>query len=409
VESGGDRRRRYLETLERILAVQAVELRAALSQIADVIVEELAAEKVDLFVHDGAIATLVAFGVSSTPLSAKQKALGLDRQPLANGGRAVRCFTTGEPFLTGRSERDPEELPGIVGGLGVRSTVMAAFEVAGERRGVLGVTSTRPDVFDDGDLAFVQAVARWVGVVAHRAEAVERLAAQAEQEGRRAAAEELVTVVAHDLRNYLAPVQGRVQILKQRAIREGREPDRRDAEAAERSTRRLVRLVSDLLDVGRIGQGLFELERAPLELVALVREAVGALEMPDREVVLRAPEEIVLEGDPVRLRQVIDNLLSNASKHTAPGLAITVEVELRAADGGRWASLSVANPGPGIDPALASRIFTRFARGPGSEGLGLGLYLAREIARAHGGTLELETAPGRGARFYLRLPAGAHE
>jgi signal transduction histidine kinase len=294
-----------------------------------------------------------------------------------------------------------------VSGLGVRSTLVAPFEIAGERRGVLGITSTQPDAFDQADLALARAVARWVGIVAHRAEAVERLAVQAESEGRRAAAEELVTVVAHDLRNYIAPVQGRIQILKGRAIREGREAERRDAEAAERSTRRLVRLVSDLLDVGRIGQGLFELERAPLDLVALVGEVVGALEMPDRHVVVHAPEEIVLDGDAVRLRQAIDNLLSNASKHTAVGQAITIDVELRDGEDGRWAVVRVANPGAGIDPALAGRIFTRFARGAGSEGLGLGLYLAREIALAHGGTLELETAPGRGARFDLRLPAGA--
>jgi signal transduction histidine kinase len=286
----------------------------------------------------------------------------------------------------------------------VRSTIVAPFEVLGERRGVLGVTSTRPDAFDPADLAFLVTVARWVGTVAHRAEAVEGLARQAEEQGRRAAAEELVTVVAHDLRNYLAPVHGRVQILKARAAREGRAADVRDAEAAERSMKRLVRLVSDLLDIGRIGQGLFQLDRLPLDVVAVVREVIDALALPDRPVVLRAPDELLLDGDPVRLRQAFDNVISNAQKHTAPGLEIAVDVELRDAPHGCTAAVTVSNPGAGIEPALAARVFTRFARDERSEGLGLGLYLAREIALAHGGDLTLESAPGRGARFEFRLP-----
>jgi signal transduction histidine kinase len=393
-----------LQTMERILAIEATDLRSALRAAADHAAAALGAEKVDVFLHEPERSTLVAVGVSSTPLAARERSLGLDLCPIANGGRAVLAFQSGEPFITGRADADPLELRGIVDGLGVRSTMHAPIDVAGERRGVLGIASTRPDAWDATHLQFVCAIARWIGLVVHRAEVVERLAARAEEAGRRAAAEELVMVVAHDLRNYLSPVQGRIELLRQRAIREAREKDHRDADAAHRSVRRLAGLVSDLLDVGRIEQGLFSLERVPLDLVALLRDVIAAIEAPGRRIALAAPAEIVVDGDATRLRQVLENLLSNASKHTAEGLAIAVEAEVLGEGRHRVARVAVSNPGPRIDPALASRVFTRYARDPGSEGLGLGLYLAREIAVAHGGSLALDASFPEGTCFVLRLP-----
>jgi signal transduction histidine kinase len=396
-------RDRLLDAAERIVAVQATELRPALTQAADIVAEACAAEKVDVFLHDPASATLVALGVSTTPLSRRQQALGLDRQPLANGGRAVGTFRTGEPFVTGRSDLDPLDLPGIGGALGVRSTVLVPLVVAGLRRGVLGLASTVPDAFTEDDLRLARVCSGWVGLVAHRAEVVERLAAAAEIAGRRSAAEELVTVVAHDLRNFIGPVHGRVHLLRQRAERESRAADLRDAEAALRSLDRLVRVLSDLLDVGRIDQGLFALDRAPIDLVALVREAVGATQLADRTFSVEAPPELVVDGDAAKLGQAIENVLSNSAKYAPVGGVVRVSVTRDHA--GSMAILAVSDEGPGMEPALAARIFARFARGPGSQGIGLGLYLAREIAAAHGGSLEVQTAPGLGSTFTFRLPA----
>lgn len=400
-----DVRDRLLDAAERIVAVQATELRPALVQAADIVAEACGAEKVDVFFHDPASATLVALGVSTTPLARRQQALGLDRQPLANGGRAAQVFRSGEPFRTGHSEHDPEELPGLSGALGIRSIVLVPLAVAGLRRGVLGVSSTVPDAFSDEHLRLARVFAHWVGLVAHRAEVVERLASAAELAGRRSAAEELVTIVAHDMRNFVGPVHGRLHLLRQRAERERRPLDQRDAEAALRSVDRLVGVLSDLLDVGRIDQGLFTLDRIPVDLVALVREAVAAGQLPDRAVSLEAPPELVLLGDPAKLRQAVDNVLSNSVKFAPPATAVRVSVRLDAAE--RTAVLAIADQGPGMEPALAARIFRRFARGSSSQGIGLGLYLAREIAVAHGGSLEVETAPGAGATFTFRLPAHA--
>jgi two-component system OmpR family sensor kinase len=395
-----------VDALQRLMGVEALQLGPALREAADAISQAVGAEKVDVFLYDERSHSLVAVGVSDTPLGSKQRRLGLDRLPIANGGRMVRVFTTGEEYMTGHADDDPEELPGMVSALGVRSAVAVAVEVAQRRRGVLNLCSTTPDAFPDHVLGFTRATARWVGVIAHRAEMVERLSAEASDRGRRAAAEELVTVVAHDLRNYLAPVHGRILLLKQRATRERLDAYRRDAEAAEKSVRRLTRVVSDLLDVGRIEQGLFELEPAPLELVSLIREVAEAMETAKVPILVEGEPEVVLEADAVRLRQVLDNLLSNASKYSPSGSAIRVRVSTEGEpERGAWATVQVIDQGPGIDAELASRVFTRFARTPGSKGLGLGLYLAREIAVAHGGSLEFASAPGQGTTFTLRLPA----
>jgi signal transduction histidine kinase len=292
--------------------------------------------------------------------------------------------------------------------LGIRSALLVPMDVDGAPRGVVGITSTVPEAFGDAHARLARAVARWLGLIVHRAEAVERLRAQSAAEARRAAAEEIVTVVAHDLRNYISPVHGRIQLLKLRAQREGRAADLRDAESADRAVARLTRLLSDMLDMTRIERGLFELERVPLDLVPLVREVTAALEAPDHAVLVDAPEQAVVEGDAVKLRQVLENLVSNALRHSPAGDPVTVRVS-SASEAPRRLRIEVADRGPGVDPAVADRVFSRFARGNGSGGLGLGLYLAHEIARAHGGTLEFAGAPGGGTVFTLTLPAAASQ
>jgi signal transduction histidine kinase len=396
-----------LDALQRLIGVQAIELRPALREAADAISAACGAEKVDVFLHDEGSHTLVAVGVSGTPLGAKERSLGLDRLPVANGGRAAETFLTGAEHMTGDATTDPLELPALVRALGVRSAVHMPVEIAGVRRGVLSLCSTARDAFPDHVLGFARAAARWVGVIAHRAEVVERLAAEASERGRRALAEELVTVVAHDLRNYIAPVHGRILMLKKRAARLKLEAFLHDAEAAEKSIRRLTQVVSDLLDVGRIEQGLFDVEPVPLDLVSLVREVAEAIQTSKVPVEVAGEAEVVVDADAVRLRQALDNLLSNACRYSPPGTPVRVEVANEEEGEARWAAIRIVDRGPGMDRDLAARAFSRFARSPGSKGLGLGLYLAREIAVAHGGTLELTTAPGQGATFTLRLRAHA--
>ena len=182
---------RLFDTLVRLQGIVSPEVGPALDQAASLVAEALDADKVDVFLHEVAAETLVALGTSRTPLGRRQHELGLDRLPLANGGRAVAVYLAGEPYLQPRADEDSEELRGIVRGLGVRSGMFAPLDVAGQRRGVLLVSSTVPEKFCERDLRFLTAVAGWVGMLTHRTELAEELARQARLHGRREAGEEL--------------------------------------------------------------------------------------------------------------------------------------------------------------------------------------------------------------------------
>jgi signal transduction histidine kinase len=392
-----------LRTLEALLRIDVTDLRAALTAASDVVAAALRAEKVDVFVLEQETSTLVALGTSTTPLGQKQKQLGLDRLPLESGGHTVGVFRTGEPFASRDLRDDPDELRGIVEALGIRSVLLAPAEVPGRPRGILSVTSVDPGRWSQVDLGFASAVGSWIGQVMHRAHLVEDLAAASREEGRRAAANDLVTTLAHELRNLLSPLSGRLTLLERRAARDLRDADRRDVELATRSLRRLTKMVEDLLDVGRIDAGLLQLDPAPTDLAALVHSIAEEMEEEGHAIEVRAPGELVAPVDP-RVRHVVENLVANAVKHSPPAAAIRIEVTRERAQDGACAVVRVWNSGEGIAPALLPRLFDRFARGSASTGLGLGLYLARGIARAHGGDVTAESAPGEGTSFRVRLP-----
>ncbi len=185
---------RLLETLQRLLAIQVPEMRAALTEACNLVADVLPADKVDIFLYEPASTSLVAMGTSDTPMGRRQQELGLDRLALANGGRSADVFHTGATYVTGRADEDPGELRGVVEGLGVRSIIDCPLVVAGERRGVLQVDSATPDFFTEADASFLAAVSHWIGLVMHRAELVEQATASAARQGRREAAEEIARI-----------------------------------------------------------------------------------------------------------------------------------------------------------------------------------------------------------------------
>jgi signal transduction histidine kinase len=337
----------------------------------------------------------------------RQVALGLNRMALSNGGRAAEVFHRGEPYRSSHVDEDPEELPGVKHALGVRSALMVALDVDGVRRGVLQVDSAEPSRFTEEDLAFLGAVAQWVGLMLHRAELVERTAQDAAEQARQSTATELITILAHDLRAPLTPVDGYLAMIQQTAEREGQDQYLQYATRARRGVKRLERMLSDLLDTTRLEQGLFELTLEPVDLAVLVQETADLLRSPTALIEVRAPGYLVAEVDANRLRQALENLLSNALRHSPDGMAVIIELTTEQGTGGTVAVITVQDAGPGIAPDLLPRLFTRFASEGNTKGLGLGLYLARGIAVAHGGTLTVDSTPGKGASFRLELPQQA--
>ncbi len=391
-------------TLEGLLAIQATDTKSALNQASQLINDTLRADKADVFLYESAVDTLAAMGTSDTPMGRKEIALGLDRLAMSNGGKAVAVFQTGVPYLSGHVEQDPDELRGIKDALGIRSAIVVPLAVNGVRRGVLQVDTAQPDRFTEEDVRFLEAAANWVGLVLHRAELVERISQEAAEQARSVAADELITILAHDLRAPLTALKGRVLMLQMRARQDGHQAYLQEAAAMQRATNRLERMIADLMDTARLEQGIFTLTPTVVDLAALARETAATLQTEGNEIVVRAPAALAAEVDPDRVRQVLENLLENARRHSPKGVAVILEVGTEVHEDGNWAVVTVRDFGPGIAPELLPNIFARFAAGRGTKGLGLGLYLARGIAEAHGGTLTVSSSPGAGATFRFALP-----
>lgn len=215
-----------------------------------------------------------------------------------------------------------------------------------------------------------------------------------------------VSDASHELRTPLAAVQAYAELFA-RGARDRPADLERAMTGIERESRRMGVLVDDLLLLARLDQGR-PLAREEVDLAAVAAEAVDAARAvdPARPLALDAPAPVVVEGDPVRLRQVADNLLANVRAHTLPGTPARVSVS-RDGDG---AVLEVADEGSGMPSAVAAHAFERFYRGDPSRsrdagGSGLGLAIVEAIARAHGGTASVVSEPGRGASFRVRVPA----
>lgn len=221
----------------------------------------------------------------------------------------------------------------------------------------------------------------------------------------------LVADVAHELRTPLSVVQGNL-----RAILDDVYPlEKAEVARLYDQTRHLSRLVTDLHELSQAEAHGWPLDRRPLDLVSLV-ETTTALFSPLAEAedvglhVVLPPAALMVDGDPARLVQSLQNLLANALRHTPPGGVITVSVTEENVSGGKAVQLNVADTGSGIDAQYLPYLFERLsridpARSRDSGGSGLGLAIVRAIIEAHGGTIQGESAgPGQGSTFTITLP-----
>lgn len=386
-----------VDLLEQLMAIETRDLERALDEASTRIAEALGAEKVDAFLVEGQV--LKARGTSRTDLGRRQHEMGLDVLPIANGGRFVNVFQTGDDYIDNRVIDDPEELAGIKE-MGVRSAIATRLVVGDEQRGVLAAASEREDAFDASDLQFLRVVARWVGILTHRAELRDSATRAAIEEGRRLAAEELVTVLAHDLGNYLTPLRGRLEFALRDARRTGAAPLVDTLVSSIGTIDEIRALTADLLDVSRIDQGMLGLRVETTLVRPVIERAARAIATDRVRVNVEVAPDVRVSADAMRFTQVMTNLLSNAVKHSPRGGIVTVDAKVE-----KDVTIRVIDEGPGVPTDLMPRVFMRYARGPRSTGLGIGLYLAERIARAHGGSLTLDSSP-TGATFVLRLPPG---
>jgi len=221
--------------------------------------------------------------------------------------------------------------------------------------------------------------------------------------------DEFLATLAHELRNPLAPIRNSLQILKMPRV--DAEMARQTREMMERQVHHLVRLVDDLLDVSRVMRGKIELRREPVELATVVARAVETAKplievQAHRLEISLPPESLLVDADPVRLAQVVGNLLTNAAKYTeANG-----QIWLAAQRDGDDVVLKIRDTGIGIAPDMLPHVFELFvqvdhASAKAQGGLGIGLTLVKNLVEMHGGTVEAHSAGlGKGCEFVVRLP-----
>jgi signal transduction histidine kinase len=288
--------------------------------------------------------------------------------------------------------------------LGIRSELLVPLSTDGTPRGVILASSSAPEHFAEEDLHFLEAVTHWIGVLMHRAELVEQHTREVAIQAHRLAAEEILTVMAHDLGNMLTPIKGRLDLLERRARREGQVAYERELLTIKQSVVRVRHLMNDLLDVARFRQGLFTLELKELDLTEMLSDMVRIWSTPEHAIHLHAPDHLLVTADPSRIQQVLENLLSNAMTHADPGTAVQVTVKEEQHDDGPWVSVTVSNQGPPIPAEQLATLFLPFAKGEQSQGMGLGLHLAERIAYAHHGSLTVRTNAGSSTHFVLSWP-----
>jgi signal transduction histidine kinase len=222
--------------------------------------------------------------------------------------------------------------------------------------------------------------------------------------------DEFLAMLAHELRNPLAPIRTAVQLLRLKELSEAHSARARDT--IDRQVEHLVCLIDDLLDVSRITRGMITLQREPVAASGIVARAIEitrpAIDAKRHELVLELSDEpLIIEGDRTRLVQIVGNVLHNATKFMDPGGRIT----LRVAREGGVAVFSVSDAGIGIPADRIERVFDLFTQvhggGAGTQGgLGIGLALVRRLVEMHGGTVAARSeGPGRGTEVRVSLPA----
>jgi len=213
---------------------------------------------------------------------------------------------------------------------------------------------------------------------------------------------DLLPLLTHEIGNQLTVIQGFAEMLLAGVGSLPEDTTRQFTEAIVRNSHQMRRLLEAVSDLRQLDDGALAIQPTTFDLVALVQETMDDLQgqLDRRRVTIVLPARAVVTADGVRIRQALTNLVANAAKFTPPDAHVTVELTV----GDDTVELSVADDGPGIPPDREGELFQKFSRlGSRVKGTGIGLYLSRAIALAHGGDLVL--APGAvGCRFILRIP-----
>ena len=294
--------------------------------------------------------------------------------------------------------------------LGLRSELVAPLLLGARTIGMISVSRREPHAFSAAERELVTLLGRLVATAVQNIRAYEAEHTTVEELRRLSALRaDFVSLVSHELRSPMASVIGSARTLQAHWRELGPEQRQAFLGVIADETSRLAALIGDVLDTSRIEAGTFPYSFDDVDLARLVRDTVSAAALGQDEVPIEAAVREPLphvRGDGERLRQVLTNLIDNAVKFSPAGKEVRVEAYANAA----LVLVHVTDHGPGIASENQRLIFEKFGRVAGGQarpGTGLGLFIARSIAEAHGGTLDVHSAPARGATFTLSLPAAS--
>ncbi|MEN9937682.1 MAG: hypothetical protein RLZZ387_4261 [Chloroflexota bacterium] len=286
--------------------------------------------------------------------------------------------------------------------------VLAAPITAGDRRlGVLTAGAARAPIFAGDDLALAQLLADQAAVILESRRLIDEAAEVRAREEATRLKEDFLSAAAHDLKTPLTTIIAQAQLIDRRLERTPERPvDRASIQRIIRESERLRGMVRDLLDAARTEQGRLLGRREPTDLTAVARGIAARHRTPHHPCLVEVSDSIVGVYDPLRIEQLLENLVENAVKYSPQGGPITIRIWQDKAG----AHLSVADRGIGIPPADLPHLFDRFHRGVNVDdrqfpGMGLGLYICHGIVEQHGGRIVAESRPGGGTIFHVTLPA----
>ncbi|MBC8160652.1 MAG: PAS domain S-box protein [Roseiflexaceae bacterium] len=400
-----DASRELVQTLDYELALPAI-AQLAVPQLADICVISLIQDdgtlkRAAVVYHDLAKQPLLDWWHEHHPKSDDQRYV---EQVLRSGQSVFAPVVT--PEVMARLSDDPEAQRQLAQ-LGLSSAIVVAISARRRMLGALTFLSHTPDRhFIAEDVALAEELGYRVGL------AIDNAQLYREAQAAITTREQFISIASHELKTPLTSLLGYAEILQRRTEHDPafQERDRHAASVILEQIERLHHMVVSLLDFSRLQNGQLSIERSVFNISRLIQNVAAAAQIAAPHHTINLVEHtlnMAILGDELRLEQVVQNLLQNAAKYSPEGTNITIEVVRRAQD----VEMTVTDQGIGIPADDLPQLFQRFYRASNVDsrrvsGMGLGLYVVKEIVELHGGSLHVASVEGQGSVFTVRLPAG---